>query len=63
MSDRFDDFLNRLERPLCEPEIVTFADKVMDVPVACVRHAGLFMEQALCIAMPAKARSGKSVFR
>lgn len=63
MSDLFDDFLNRLERPVSEPVIVTFADKVMDVQVACVRRTGLLMEQALCIAMPGGARGRKPVRR
>jgi hypothetical protein len=61
MSDRFDDFLNRLEMPLSEPVIVTIADKVMDVQVACVRHAGAFMQRTLCVVMPANAPEKKSV--
>ncbi len=61
MSDRFDDFLNRLEMPLSEPVIVTLADKVMDVQVACVRHAGAFIQRTLCAVMPANAPDRKSV--
>jgi hypothetical protein len=61
MSDRFDDFLNRLEMPLSEPVIVTIADKVMDVQVACVRHAGALMQRTLCVVMPASAPAKKSV--
>lgn len=60
MSDKFDDFLNRMERPLSEPVIVTLADKVMDVPVACMRCAGALIEQTLRVAMPATAPGRKS---
>jgi hypothetical protein len=62
VSDKFDDFLNRLEMPLSEPVIVTMADKVMDVHVACVRRAGAFIQRTLCAAMPATAPERKSVF-
>lgn len=62
MPDKFDDFLYRLEMPLSEPVIVTMADKVMDVHVACVRRAGAFIQRTLCAAMPATAPERKSVF-
>jgi hypothetical protein len=55
MSDKFDDFLDRLERPLSEPVIVTMADKFMDVQIACVRCAGAFVQETLHAAMPANA--------
>lgn len=60
MSDKFDDFLNRLEMPLSEPVIVTMADKVMDVQVACVRRAGALIQQTLRMAMPANTPERKS---
>jgi hypothetical protein len=63
MSDKFDDFLNRLEMPLSEPVIVTLAEKVMDVPVACMRCAGALIEQTFCVAMPANAPERKSFCR
>lgn len=56
MSDRFDDFLNRLEMPLSEPVIVTMAEKVVDVQVACARRAGAFMQQAICAIMEAPGK-------
>lgn len=55
MSDKFDDFLNRLEMPLAEPVIVTMADKVADMQVACVKCAGALIEQTLRMAMPVNA--------
>ncbi|MBA4395781.1 MAG: hypothetical protein C0394_00100 [Syntrophus sp. (in: bacteria)] len=60
MSDRFDDFLNRLEMPLSEPVIVTVADKVMEVPVVCVRRAGALMQHAMCMIMEAPGRGATS---
>lgn len=60
MPDRFDDFLDRLEMPLSEPVIVTMADKVMDVQVACVRRAGAFIQHALCVIMEAPGRKAAS---
>ncbi len=41
MSDKFyEEFLNRLEMPLPEAKIVTMADKVREVHVACMGFAG-----------------------
>lgn len=62
MSDKFDDFLNRMEMPLSEPVIVTLADKVMDVPVACMRCTGALIEQTLRVVMPVAA-PGRESFR
>jgi hypothetical protein len=47
MSDKFDDFLNRLELPLSEPVIVTMADKAVDAQVACVRCAGVLIQHTI----------------
>lgn len=55
MSDKFDDFLDRLELPFSEPVIVTMADKFMDAQVVCVRRAGAIIQQTLCMVMPANA--------
>lgn len=52
----FDAFIDRLEKPLAEPVIVTVADKVMDAQVACVRCAGAIIENALCAALYMKAK-------
>ncbi|MFH1080891.1 MAG: hypothetical protein V1766_11665 [Pseudomonadota bacterium] len=63
MSDKFDDFLNRLEMPLSDPVIVTMADKAVEAQVACVRRTGAIIQQALRMAMPANANEpgGKSL--
>lgn len=58
MPDKFDAFLDRLERPLSEPVIVTMADKIVDVQIACVRRAGIIMEQSLRMARPANVPGG-----
>lgn len=47
MSDKFDDFLNRLEMPLSEPVIVTLADKAVEAQVACVRCAGVLIQHTI----------------
>lgn len=60
VSDKFDDFLDRLEMPLSEPVIVTVADRVVDLQVACVRRTGALMEYTLRMAWPANASGGKS---
>jgi hypothetical protein len=60
MPDKFDDFLNRMEMPLSEPVIVTLADKVMDVSVACIRCTGALIEQTLCVAASVNAPERKS---
>lgn len=61
MSDKFDDFLNRLEMPLSEPVIVTMADKAVAVQVACFRCAGDLLEQAICMVKPASASVRRSI--
>jgi hypothetical protein len=55
MPDKFDAFIDRLEKPLSEPVIVTIADKVMDVQVACVRRTGAIIEHGLRMAMCSSA--------
>jgi hypothetical protein len=47
VSDKFDDFLNRLEMPLSEPVIVTMADKAVGAQVACVRCAGVLIQHTI----------------
>jgi hypothetical protein len=45
MSDKFEDFLQRLEMPMPEPKVVGIVDKAMDVQMAfiglactCIQH-------------------------
>jgi hypothetical protein len=47
VSDKFDDFLNRLEMPLSEPVIVTMADKAVEAQIACVRCAGVLIQHTI----------------
>jgi hypothetical protein len=35
VSDKFEDFLQRLEMPMPEPKIVGMVDKAIDVQMAC----------------------------
>ena len=39
MSEKFEDFLQRLEMPMPEPKIVGMVEKAMDVQMACMGFA------------------------
>jgi hypothetical protein len=39
VSDKFEDFLQRLEMPMPDPKIVGMVDKAMDVQMACMGFA------------------------
>lgn len=61
MSDKFDDFLDRLERPLSEPVIVTMADRAIEAQIACVKYSGTVIQRTLCAVMSAGESGRKPV--
>jgi hypothetical protein len=50
MSDKFDDFLNRLEMPLPEPKVTRMVDKVIDVHEAYMGLSRAYIKYALNVA-------------
>jgi hypothetical protein len=50
MSDKFEDFWERLELPLPEPKTVKVMDKAKDIHVACMCLAGTCVENTIRVA-------------
>lgn len=47
MSDRFDDFLNRLEMPLPEPKVVRMVDRIIAVQEAYLGLSNAYIHYTL----------------
>jgi hypothetical protein len=58
MSDKFEDFLQRLEMPMPEPKIVKMVDKAMDVQMACMGFACTCIQHTMLMTA-ANPKAGK----
>lgn len=50
MTDKFEDFMDRLEMPLPEPKLIRVTEKVSDVNTLCMGFACICVSQAINMA-------------
>jgi hypothetical protein len=59
MSDKFEDFLDRLEMPLPEPKVVRIADRIIDVHETYLGLSRAYIQYALKLASASSAPMSK----
>jgi hypothetical protein len=50
VTDKFEDFMDRLEMPLPEPQVVKITDKAGEIHALCAGFASIFTQRAFDMA-------------